>query len=98
MDKQFFVYIITNKTNTVLYTGFTSSFDQTTSQPKNPIMKLPCSYNADRLVYFEAFKNAYEAVLRGKQLEEYSRRQQIDLIESVNPKWTDLRDRIPQLD
>jgi putative endonuclease len=97
MDRKFYVYIVTNKTNTVLYSGFSSSFDQDASQPRNTLIRgLASSYNADRLVYFETFKNAYDAVSRQKQFEGYSRGQKARLIESTNPEWKDLRDRILQ--
>ncbi len=91
MDKEYFVYIVTNKTNTVLYTGFTGNLARRIGQHKEKVFEgFTKRYNATRLVYFESFPTALEAIAREKQIKAGSRQRKIDLIEGMNPKWKDL--------
>jgi putative endonuclease len=87
----YFVYILTNKNNTVLYTGMTNDLRTRVYQHKEKIYKgFTARYNVDKLVYFERFSHADEAVAREKQLKAGNRKRKIELIEGMNPEWTDL--------
>lgn len=62
-DKLFFVYIVTNKNNTVLYTGVTSDLIKRIYQHKNKIIKgFSNRYNLEKLVYYEAFNDPESAI------------------------------------
>jgi len=87
-----FVYIITNKNNTTLYTGITSDL---TSRLIQHIEKLfpksfSAKYNLNKLVYFENYQSIEKAIEREKQIKAGSRAKKIMLIEAINPTWDDL--------
>jgi putative endonuclease len=87
-----FVYIMTNKNNTVLYTGVTSNLKVRVKEHKEK--KHPGSftgmYNIRKLVYFECFDSIVEAIKREKQIKAGSRMKKQDLINRMNPEWHDL--------
>lgn len=91
--KQSHVYIITNKNNTVLYTGATSNLVKRMYQHKSKIYKgFAAKYNCDKLMHFETFDSIEEAIEREKQIKKYKRIKKINLIEKDNPEWKDLSD------
>ena len=85
-------YIVTNKNQTLLYTGVTSALSQRIWEHK--IKMYPRSftarYSADQLVYYEAYFDIGEAITREKQIKGGSRRKKIDLITEFNSEWRDL--------
>ena len=87
-----FVYIMTTVNNSVLYTGVTS--DLKGRMAKHKSKKYPDSfspkYNINKLVYFEAHDSIGEAIKREKQIKGGSRKNKVDLVNSVNPEWNDL--------
>lgn len=90
MNKSF-TYIITNKNNTVLYTGVTSDIKKRIYQHKTKFYKgFSAKYNCNKLVYFEKFNSIKQAIEREKQIKKYKRFKKINLIEKVNPNWNDL--------
>jgi putative endonuclease len=91
MNRQPAVYLITNRPYGTLYTGVTSDLPGRIWQHKNRITKgFSAKYNLTRLVYFELFDDAYNAISREKQIKAGSRKSKISLIESFNPCWNDL--------
>ena len=65
MDKQFFVYIMTNKHHTVLYTGITNELKRRVHEHKNKIIKgFTYRYNINKLVYYEVAEDSYHAISR----------------------------------
>jgi len=91
MNKYYYVYLMTNKNNTVIYTGITNNLKNRVSQHKNKIIKgFTKKYNITKLVYYEIFDNPYDAISREKQIKSGSREKKINLINQVNPKWKDL--------
>jgi putative endonuclease len=95
MEKQFFVYIMTNKTNTVLYTGVTNNLPRRVYEHKEKIgSKFTARYNVNKLVYYEVFQDAYSAIAREKQIKAGSRKKKLDLINGMNPDWRDLSDEM----
>ena len=92
MSKVGYVYIITNKNNTVLYTGVTSDLEGRMLKHKNKHYKNAFSarYNVEKLVYFECFDNITDAIEREKQIKAGSRKKKIALIKNLNPEWKDL--------
>jgi len=91
MEECFFVYMLTNKWRTVLYTGLTNSLETRLGQHKDKVFDgFTKRYNCDRLVYFEIFNNAEIAALREKEIKGWTRRKKDALIASLNRDWNDL--------
>ncbi len=89
--KQSFIYIITNKNNTVIYTGVTSDLVKRMHQHKTKFYKgFSAKYNCNKLVYFETFTDIREAIKREKQIKAGSRKKKEALINKDNPNWNDL--------
>jgi putative endonuclease len=87
----YFIYILTSKNHTVLYTGMTSDLRSRIFEHKQKHYKgFTARYNVDKLVYFERFSQADEAVTREKQIKAGSRKKKLDLINKLNPNWEDL--------
>ncbi len=94
-EKQFCVYIMTNKYRNVLYTGVTSDLRSRVFQHKAKMVAgFTQRYNLNKLVYFEEIENALDAIKREKQLKSGSRQKKIDLINKANPEWQDLYNRL----
>ncbi len=91
-EKYYFVYIMTNKRHTVLYTGVTSNLLDRDYTHKQKINKksFTARYNVNKLVYYETFDDIYDAIAREKQIKNLVRRKKIELINSMNPCWKDL--------
>ena len=94
-----FVYIITNKYQTVVYTGVTSNLPQRILEHKEK--KYPKSfsvrYNVNMLVYYEQFQLIGDAITREKQIKAGSRDTKNELIRSMNPNWKDLFEDIKDI-
>ena len=89
------VYILTNKSNTVLYTGVTHNLIVRVIQHKEKsVPGFTKRYNIDKLVYFEFYADIRDAITCEKQIKAGSRKKKIELIESMNPEWKDLFDDI----
>ena len=95
MDKQGFIYILTNYNKTSLYVGVTSDLIKRVYQHKHKITRgYTAKYHTDRLVYYEQFQGIEEAIIREKQLKGGSGKKKIDLINKFNLEWKDLYDDI----
>ena len=95
MKKDYCVYFLTNPKNTVIYTGVTSNLKKRVYEHKMKLVKgFSCKYNLTKLVYYEIFDNAYNAISREKQIKAGPRRKKIELINIFNSKWDDLYDEI----
>ena len=82
---------MTNKANTVLYTGVTNDLERRIYEHKNKFNKgFTSKYNINKLVYYEKSDNAYDAINREKQIKAGSRKKKIELIKSINKEWKDL--------
>jgi putative endonuclease len=91
MEKQYYVYIMTNDRHTVLYTGVTNDLRRRVVEHKNKLVKwFTKRYNVDKLVYFEFGEEIDGAILREKQIKGGSRADKIELINSMNTEWRDL--------
>jgi putative endonuclease len=90
--ESFYVYIMSSRSRT-LYIGFTNDL---VSRVWQHMMKtadgFTSQYNINRLIYFEEFASAKEAIIREKQLKGWRRERKITLIEQSNPAWDDLSD------
>ena len=86
------VYIMSNKINSVVYTGVTSDLIGRVWKHKNKVYpkSFTAKYNCDKLVYFIFYPHIEEAIAAEKQLKDRSRAYKNNLITSVNPEWKDL--------
>jgi len=86
------VYIVTNKLNSVLYTGVTSDIINRMREHKNKIYpnSFTSKYNCDKLVYYLFYYHIEEAITAEKLIKGSSREHKKQLITSLNPTWKDL--------
>lgn len=91
MSKEYFVYIMTNKYNTVLYTGVTNDLMRRAWEHKEGSGSIFTSrYRITKLVYYESDENINLAIAREKQIKGGARQKKINMIVSLNPEWKDL--------
>ena len=91
MAKQYYVYIMTNATNTVTYTGVTNDLYRRTYEHKNILVKgFTSRYKINKLVYYEVSDSIESAILREKQIKSWSRKDKVALINNMNSDWYDL--------
>jgi putative endonuclease len=94
-EKTYYVYLITNKNNSVIYTGVTNDLERRIYEHKNKLVEgFTKEYNINKLVYFEIFDDVLTAISREKQIKAGSRQTKIDLIIKDNPKYKDLYEDI----
>lgn len=92
MNKQFYVYFVTNWKNSVLYTGVTSDLERRIYEHENKIRGgFTAKYNCNKLVYFEIYESAELALEREQVIKGWIRDKKNILIETVNPEWIDLK-------
>ena len=93
--KHYFVYILANGPDGVLYTGMTNDLKRRVFEHKsNAGGGFTMRYNVDRLIYFEVFDDSLAAITREKQIKAGPRKKKVELIEGVNPQWVDLYDEL----
>jgi len=93
MGKQYFIYIMTNKNNKVLYTGVTNDLKGRVYEHKEKLVDgFTKKYNVMKLVYDEVFEDPENAILREKQIKAGSRQKKLNLINTINKEWNDLYD------
>jgi putative endonuclease len=95
MEKQFFVYIMTNPKHSSLYTGVTSDLQTRIFQHKEKLSPgFTSRYNVNMLMYYEELPDAPSAIAREKQIKGSSRQGKIKLINAMNPGWHDLYEQL----
>ncbi len=86
---------MTNKSNTVLYTGMTNDIRKRVYEHKKKLVEgFTKKYNVVKLIYYEAFKDSTSAIQREKQIKAGPRRKKEELINSINKEWRDLYDQL----
>ena len=87
----YFVYMLTNWDDSVLYIGVTSNLPRRLYEHRNHLADgFTKKYNIQKLVYFEQTNDVYSAISREKQLKRWSRSKKNALISRMNPQWKDL--------
>ena len=89
--KAFYVYMMTNQSRVVLYTGITNSLMRRVWQHQSGEMEgFTKTYKVSRLVYYECFNIPRDAIAREEEIKGWRRKKKNALVETKNPRWTDL--------
>ena len=87
----YYVYILTNKTNSTLYIGMTNDLKRRLYEHKNKLIPgFTEKYNVNKLVYFEQTTDVKSAIQREKNLKKWNREWKLELIKKTNPAFKDL--------
>lgn len=93
LKNTYYVYILTNARNAVLYTGVTNDLARRVYEHKNKTNatdSFTAKFNVNKLVYYEATTSIVAAIQREKQIKAGSRKKRVALVASFNPEWNDL--------
>ncbi|MEK7583941.1 MAG: GIY-YIG nuclease family protein [Patescibacteria group bacterium] len=91
----YFVYILSNQWDTVLYVGVTNNLERRIGEHQHKAYPgFTASYQVNKLIYFETYQDAKEAIAREKQIKRWRREKKLDLIRETNPRHEDLMRRI----
>ena len=91
----YYVYILANKTNRVIYIGVTNDLKRRCYEHKSEMVEgFTKTYHVHKLVYYEAYKDPSNAIAREKQLKGWRRDKKNFLIEKMNPGWNDLFEKM----
>ena len=94
MSKTYYIYLMSNWNNNVLYTGVTNNLERRVYQHKNKLIKgFTEKYNVNKLVYFEQTTDVDAAITREKQIKQWRREKKNRLVESMNKNWEDLSEQ-----
>jgi putative endonuclease len=89
--RSFYVYILANRIGGTLYIGVTNDLVRRVAEHRLKLVEsFTKEYEIDRLVYFEQFDDAENAIKRERRLKKWNRAWKIRLIEELNPNWDDL--------
>jgi putative endonuclease len=95
MHKQYYIYILTNDNNTVLYTGVTNDLKRRVYEHKEKLTDgFTKKYNINKLVYYEVCESVISAISREKQIKGLLKHKKHELIAKQNPSWSDLYNEI----
>jgi len=93
--KQYYVYMLTNKTNRVLYIGVANDLERRIFEHKNKLVEgFSKKYNLTKLVYYEVTSEIQSALEREKKLKNWHRDWKINMVNNFNPMWKDLSEEI----
>ena len=91
----YWVYILSSDNNKTIYTGVTNNLKRRVCEHKNGVVEgFTRRYNVHKLVYFEKYYEINYAIHRGKQIKGLLRRKKDDLINGMNPEWSDLYEKL----
>ncbi|APF17266.1 GIY-YIG nuclease family protein [Caldithrix abyssi] len=89
--KYYFVYIMTNWNNKVMYVGITNNLMRRVYEHKNKLIDgFTKKYNINKLVYYETFQDVRAAIEREKEIKKWRREKKNKLVNTKNPEWRDL--------
>ncbi|NTW68562.1 MAG: GIY-YIG nuclease family protein [Chlorobiaceae bacterium] len=90
-DKPYCVYILTNRTNKVMYVGMTNDLQRRVLEHKSFMIDgFTKKYNVDKLVYFEETTDVLSAIAREKEIKKWRREKKDLLVATLNPEWKEL--------
>jgi len=90
--KLWYVYLMSNKPNGVIYIGVTDNIEERVKEHKQKVYpkSFTSKYNCDKLIYLEEYQNGEEASNRELQFKKWKREWKIKLIQEMNPSWMDI--------
>ncbi len=89
--RRYFVYILTNFTNKVLYIGITNDLIRRVYEHKQKLVDgFTKRYNINKLVYYEIFEDPENAIMREKALKNLLRKKKMSLIQMHNPNFEEI--------
>ena len=95
----YFVYILTNWNNKVMYVGVTNNLERRLYEHKNKLADgFTKKYNINKLVYFDSTTDVKSAITREKQIKGWVRKRKNELVETLNPTWGDLSESWKEID
>ncbi len=87
----YYVYILTNKSDRVMYIGVTSNLERRLYEHKQELVDgFTKKYHVHKLVYYEQTSDVRAAIAREKELKGWLRAKKNALVETMNPTWRDL--------
>jgi putative endonuclease len=90
-EKSYYVYVLTNWNQRVMYVGVTSDLKRRIHEHQNKLVKgFTEKYNVNKLVYYEQTNDVITALAREKEIKKWRRQKKDNLVVSVNPQWQDL--------
>jgi putative endonuclease len=90
-DYHFYVYILTNWNDKVMYVGMTNNLQRRLSEHKYKVVDgFTKKYNVNKLVYYEHTTDVFVAIAREKEIKKWRREKKNNLVISMNPDWKDL--------
>jgi len=90
-DYNFYVYILTNWNDTVMYIGMTNNLERRLYEHKNKLVEgFTKKYNVHKLVYYEHGNDVHAAIAREKEIKKWRREKKNNLVKTMNPEWKDL--------
>ena len=90
-EYRYFIYILSNESRTVFYTGVTNDLTKRVYEHRNNSTKgFTSKYNVKDLLYYEIFRDVNLAISREKQIKGGSRKKKLELIQSMNKDMEDL--------
>ena len=90
-EYRYFIYILSNKSRTVFYTGVTNDLTKRVYEHRNNLTKgFTSKYNVNDLLYYEIFRDVNLAISKEKQIKGGSRKKKLELIQSMNKDMEDL--------
>ncbi|MDP3281494.1 MAG: GIY-YIG nuclease family protein [Nitrosomonas sp.] len=91
MEKTYYVYLLTNWNNQVMYVGVTNNLERRIYEHRNKLVDgFTKKYNVEKLVYFETASDVLAAIEREKQIRKWRREKKNQLVVGMNPEWKDL--------
>ena len=91
VSTMYYVYILTNQTDNVMYIGVTNDLERRLYEHKHHLIEgFTRDYRVDKLVYFEETSDVMAAIEREKQLKKWRRAKKNALVQQTNPLWRDL--------
>jgi putative endonuclease len=91
MEKTYYVYLLTNWNNQVMYIGVTNNLERRIYEHRNKLVDgFAKKYNVEKLVYFETASDVLAAIEREKQIKKWRREKKNQLVIEMNPEWKDL--------
>jgi putative endonuclease len=90
-QNEYYVYILANWNNRVIYIGMTNNLERRINEHRNKLLPgFTTKYNVNKLVYFESTNDVNAAIAREKEIKKWRREKKNALIETVNPNWGEL--------